>query len=64
MLHIFFPILKVLEELEWNDCDRIVANNLELAKELEGMPPMTAQEIKQYVNKQNKQGAGGACEIA
>ena len=49
MLYILFPILKILEDLQWNSCDIIVQNNYQLAKELEGMPPMSAQEIKKYV---------------
>ena len=54
MLNIFFPILKILEDLQWNSCDIISQNNYELSKELEGMPPMNGQEIKEYVKNQNK----------
>ena len=50
MLNIFFPILKILEDLQWNSCDIISQNNYQLSKELEGMPPMSGQEIKEYVN--------------
>ena len=54
MLYILFPILKILEDLQWNSCDIIVQNNYRLAKELEGMPPMSGKEIKEYVkNKKN-----------
>ena len=54
MLYILFPILKILEDLQWNSCDIISQNNYQLAKELEGMPPMNGQEIKEYVKNQNK----------
>jgi hypothetical protein len=52
--NILFPVLKDLEDLivegQTTSLDTIVSNNIELAKELEGKPPMNAQQIKEYVN--------------
>ena len=54
ILSLLFPVLNYLKE-ELNELEVISKNNFELAKELEGMPPMSAQEIKEYVLNQNKQ---------
>ena len=49
-IDIFFPILKSFKDDPYRtDLDDIAENNYRLAKELEGKPPMSAQEIKQYV---------------
>ena len=48
LLSLLFPVLNFLKE-EPNELEVISKNNFELAKELEGMPPMSAQEIKKYV---------------
>ena len=48
LLSLLFPALNYLKE-EPNELEVISKNNFELAKELEGMPPMSAQEIKKYV---------------
>ena len=48
LLNLLFPVLNYLKE-EPNELEVISKNNFELAKELEGMPPMSAQEIKKYV---------------
>ena len=52
--NILFPMLKDLEDLivegQTTSLDIIVSNNIELAKELEGKPPMNAQQIKEYAN--------------
>lgn len=53
MLNLLFPILKSFESLFGYRND-IIENNFELSKELEGMPPMSGQEIKKYVLNQNK----------
>jgi hypothetical protein len=50
IIKIFFPIIETFESV----CgykNEIVENNWRLAKELEekNMPPMSAQEIKEYV---------------
>ncbi len=56
IIDLFFPIIKMYENLETNELDVIVQNNLELAKELEDKPPMTAQQIKEYVkNKKDEE---------
>ena len=52
LFSLLFPVFNYLRE-EPDELEVISQNNLELAKELEGMPPMTAQEIKEYVNKSN-----------
>lgn len=55
MIKLLFPILDSIKEVLNNntELDIIAQNNYELAKELEekNMPPMTAQEIKKYVNE-------------
>ena len=48
LLSLLFPVFNWFKE-EPNELEVIAQNNLELAKELEGMPPMSAQEIKKYV---------------
>lgn len=55
MINLLFPILKSIREL-FGYRNEIVENNYWLAKELEekNMPPMSAQDIKKYVLKQNK----------
>lgn len=52
---LLFPILKSFEEL-FGYKNEIVQNNMQLAKELQEkhILPMSAQEIKQYINNQNK----------
>ena len=56
-MNIFFPILQIIEDLRIKDeCEIISENNWKLAEELKDMPPMTAQEIKEYV-KNKKYGA-------
>lgn len=52
-IDIFFPILKSFKDPFRNDLDDIVENNYHLAKELEGKPPMSAQEIKEYVKNRD-----------
>jgi hypothetical protein len=54
LFDLLFPIVKTFEEIERTDLDEISENNYLLSKELEGKPPMSAQEIKEYVNNQNK----------
>jgi hypothetical protein len=60
LFDLLFPIIKTFEDIQRTDLDEISENNYYLAKELEGKPPMSAQEIKEYVKNKN---AGGACEI-
>jgi hypothetical protein len=50
LFSLLFPVLDYLKE-EPNELEVISKNNFELAKELEynGLAPMTAQEIKEYV---------------
>jgi hypothetical protein len=50
LFSLLFPVLNYLKE-EPNELEVIYKNNFELAKELEdnGLAPMTAQEIKKYV---------------
>ncbi len=50
LFSLLFPVLNYLKE-EPNELEIISKNNFELAKELEdnGLAPMTAQEIKEYV---------------
>ena len=48
LLNLLFPVLNYLKE-EPNELEVISKNNFELAKELEGMSPMSGQEIKKYV---------------
>ena len=48
LLSLLFPVLNFLKE-EPNELEVISKNNFQLAKELEGMPPMSAQEIKKYI---------------
>ena len=50
LFSLLFPIFNWFEE-EPNELEVIAQNNYELAQELENMPPMSAQEIKEYVNK-------------
>jgi hypothetical protein len=52
LFDLLFPIVKTFEEIERTDLDEISENNYLLSKELEGKPPMSAQEIKEYVNNQ------------
>jgi hypothetical protein len=55
IINLLFPIIKIFEDLDTNELDIIAQNNFELAKELEGKPPMTAQQIKEYVkNKKDE----------
>jgi hypothetical protein len=55
IINLLFPIIKIFEDLDTNELDIIVQNNFELAKELEDKPPMTAQQIKEYVkNKKDE----------
>ena len=55
MEQLLFPILKSLENI-FGYKNQILENNMQLTKELEekGMLLMSAQEIKKYVNNQNK----------
>ena len=55
LLSLLFPVFNWFKE-EPTELEVIAQNNLELAKELEekNMPPMSAQEVKEYVNKKNK----------
>ena len=48
LFSLLFPVLNFLK-YEPNELEVISKNNFELVKELEGMPPMSAQEIKKYV---------------
>ena len=48
LFSLLFPVFNYLKE-EPNELEVISKNNFELVKELEGMPPMSAQEIKKYV---------------
>jgi hypothetical protein len=50
---LIFPIYESFELLFCYD-DDIVKNNWELAKELEGKPPMSAQDVKNYVKSKTK----------
>ena len=56
MKELLFPILKAVETL-FSYKNEIVENNIQLAQELEEkrMLPKSAQEIKEYVNNQNKE---------
>ena len=51
ILNLLFPIIKTFEEVFniTHETEVISRNNYELSKELEGKPPMSAQEIKEYV---------------
>ena len=49
LFDLLFPIVNTFEEIERTDLDEISENNYLLSKELEGKPPMSAQEIKEYV---------------
>ena len=51
LINILFPIVKTFEEVFTitHETEVISQNNYELAKELEGKPPMSAQEIKEYI---------------
>ena len=51
LIDILFPIIKTFEEVFsiTHETEVISQNNYDLAKELEGKPPMSAQEIKEYV---------------
>ena len=55
MKELLLPITKAFENL-FGYKNQIVQNNIQLAQELEenGMLPMSAQDIKKYVNNQNK----------
>ena len=48
LFSLLFPVFNWFEE-EPDELEVISKNNFELAKELEGMSPMSAQEIKKYV---------------
>jgi len=50
---LFFPVFNWFKE-EPDELEVISKNNFELAKELEGMPPMSAQEIKKYVESKQQ----------
>lgn len=60
LFDLLFPIVKIYQNIERTEMDDLIENNYRLSKELEGKPPMSAQEIKEYVKNKN---AGGACEI-
>lgn len=47
IVKLLFPILAAFEE-DPTELEIISMNNANLAKELEGKPPMTAKQIKQY----------------
>ena len=51
LIDILFPIVKTFEDVFTitHETEVISQNNYELAKELEGKPPMSAQEIKEYI---------------
>ena len=49
LFDLLFPIFRVFVDLQTNETDVISQNNYRLAQELEGKPPMSAQEIKEYV---------------
>ena len=51
IINTLFPIVKTFQEVFsiTHETEVISQNNYELAKELEGKPPMSAQEIKEYV---------------
>ena len=53
-MNIFFPILQIIEDLRTKDeCEIISENNWKLAEELKDMPPMSAQQIKEYVKNKS-----------
>ena len=56
IINLLFPIIKTFEEVFniTHETDVISRNNYELAKELEGKSPMSAQEIKEYVKNKEK----------
>ena len=54
MFNLLFPIINAFQNIQKTEMDDIIENNYLLAKELEGKPPMSAQEIKKYVNNKNK----------
>ena len=49
LFDLLFPIIKTFEDIQRTVLDEISENNYWLAKELEDKPPMSAQEIKEYV---------------
>ena len=53
LIKLLFPIYESFELLFLYNND-IVENNWELAKELEGKPPMSAQDVKNYVKSKTK----------
>jgi hypothetical protein len=53
LFSLLFPVFNYLKE-EPNELEVISKNNFELVKELEGMPPMSAQEIKKYVESKEQ----------
>jgi hypothetical protein len=55
LFSLLFPVFNYLKE-EPNKLEVISKNNFELAKELEdkGLSPMTAQEIKKYVESKEQ----------
>ena len=50
-IDLLFPIVKIFNEIYkiGHETDIISQNNYELSQELEGKPPMSAQEIKEYI---------------
>jgi len=54
LFDLLFPIIRIFQQIERTENDDIIENNYWLAKELEGKPPMSAQEVKQYVINQKK----------
>ena len=53
LFSLLFPVFNWFKE-EPDELEVISKNNFELAKELEGMPPMSAQEIKNMLSLNNK----------
>jgi hypothetical protein len=56
LIDLLFPIVKTFNEVMTigHETEVISQNNYELAQELEGKPPMSAQEIKEYVKNKKK----------
>ena len=56
LIDILFPIIRTFQEVFsiTHETEVISQNNYELAKELEDKPPMSAQEIKEYVKNKGK----------
>ena len=53
LFSLLFPVFNWVKE-EPDELEVISQNNFKLAKELEGMPPMSAQEIKKYVQSKEQ----------